>query len=57
MMLPDGGTIADPIEGLAGPEDYPALVDALRGRGFDGEALDAILSGNLLRLLRRALPD
>jgi len=57
MMLPDGGTIADPIEGLAGPEDYPALVDVLRRRGFDGAALDAILSGNLLRLLRRALPD
>lgn len=47
---------AAPIEGLAGPEDYPALVAALRARGFDGDELEAILSGNLLRLLRRGLP-
>ena len=48
--------MADPVEGLAGPEDYPALVAALRARGFDGKRLDAILSGNVLRLLRRGLP-
>ena len=55
-LLPEGMTIADPVEGLAGPEDYPALVAELRRRGYDGDALEAILSGNLLRLLRRALP-
>jgi len=44
------------LEGLAGPEDYPALVAALRARGWDGERLAGILGGNLLRLLRRALP-
>jgi membrane dipeptidase len=55
-LLPPGMTMADPVEGLAGPEDYPALVDALRQRGFDGEDLDAILSGNLVALLRRGLP-
>jgi microsomal dipeptidase-like Zn-dependent dipeptidase len=49
-------TLADPVEGLAGPEDYPALVEELRRRGYDGDALDAILSGNLMRLLRRGLP-
>ncbi len=42
-------------EGLAGPEDYPALVAALRARGWEGERLAGILGGNLLRLLRRAL--
>ena len=46
----------DPIEGLAGPEDYPKLVGELRTRGFDGDDLDGILSGNLLRLLRDGLP-
>ncbi len=45
------------IEGLAGPEDYPALVAELRGRGRNGERLAGILGGNLLRLLRRALPE
>ncbi len=42
------------LEGFAGPEDYPALVSALRDRGYDGERLDAILSANWLRLLRAA---
>ncbi len=39
------------LEGFTGPEHYPVLVDALRGRGYDGERLDAILTGNLLRVL------
>jgi microsomal dipeptidase-like Zn-dependent dipeptidase len=42
------------LEGFAGPEDYAALVSALRGRGYGGERLDAILSANWLRLLRAA---
>jgi membrane dipeptidase len=49
-----GGLLA--IPGLVGPADYPALVDALRGRGYDGDRLDAILSANLLRVLRAGLP-
>jgi microsomal dipeptidase-like Zn-dependent dipeptidase len=48
--------MADPVEGLEGPQDYPALVDALRARGFDRADLDAILSVNLLRVIRRGLP-
>ena len=44
------------VPGLAGVEDYPTLVAALRARGYEGERLDAILSVNLLRFLRRALP-
>ena len=42
---------------LQGPEDYPRLVEALERRGYEGDRLDAILSGNLLRLLRQGLPD
>jgi membrane dipeptidase len=44
------------LEDFAGPADYPALVSALRERGYDGERLDAILSANWLRVLRAALP-
>ena len=44
------------LEDFAGPEDYPALVNALRERGYDGEPLEAITSGNWLRVLRETLP-
>jgi membrane dipeptidase len=50
-MAPDAA-IAD----LEGPEGFPNLVEALRRRGYDGDRLEAILGGNLLRLFRRALP-
>jgi membrane dipeptidase len=44
------------LEGFAGPEDYPVLVTALQERGYDGPQLEAMLSGNWLRILRDALP-
>jgi microsomal dipeptidase-like Zn-dependent dipeptidase len=44
------------IEGLAGPDDFPNLVSTLRRRGYEGERLEAVLGGNLLRVLRSALP-
>lgn len=44
------------LEGFTGPEHYPVLVDALRSHGYDGDRLDGILRGNLLRVLRSALP-
>jgi membrane dipeptidase len=44
------------LEGFTGPDDYPTLVDALKGRGYDGERLEAILSGNWLRVLGESLP-
>ena len=58
-VAPDPATVARrkarlALAGFAGPEDYPALVSALRGRGYDGERLEAILSANWLRLLRAA---
>ena len=37
---------------LTGPEHFPALAAALEARGYG----DAVLSGNLTRLLERALP-
>lgn len=49
-----GGRLA--IQELVGPADYPALLDALRGRGYERERLDAIAHGNLLRVLRAGLP-
>jgi membrane dipeptidase len=56
LLLPAGAQLGDAIEGLEGPQDYGRLVDALRRRGYDGERLEAVLSGNLLSFLRRALP-
>jgi membrane dipeptidase len=44
------------LHGFTGPEDFPSLVTALRERGYDGPQLEAILSGNWLRILRAALP-
>ena len=44
------------IEGLSGPEEYPALFAALRGRGYGEDDLRAIASENLVRVLRRTLP-
>ena len=55
-LEPPGLDPGSSLEGLAGPEDYPALVEALEARGWAGERLEGLLSGNLLRLLREALP-
>jgi membrane dipeptidase len=55
-LMPPGLAPGTTIEGLAGPEDYPALVDALRARGWEGDRLEGLLSANLLRFLREALP-
>jgi microsomal dipeptidase-like Zn-dependent dipeptidase len=55
LLLPDGLPLTASIDGLAGPEDYPNLIVALRERGWDGERLDSVLGGNLLRVLGTAL--
>jgi membrane dipeptidase len=52
--LLDPGT---PVTGLEGPQDYPALEEGLRRRGHDDPTITAVLHGNLLRFLRRALPS
>jgi membrane dipeptidase len=41
------------LEDFGRPDDYPALVGALRDRGYDGERLDGILSANWRRILRQ----
>jgi membrane dipeptidase len=43
------------LEGFTAPGDFPALVAALRARGYDGDRLEAILSENWLRVLREVL--
>ncbi len=43
------------IEGLTGPEEYPALVARLGARGWSDEEVAAVTSGNLLRFLRDSL--
>ena len=54
--MPPGLEEGSSLEGLAGHEDYPALVEALGARGWEGERLEGLLSGNLVRLLRESLP-
>jgi membrane dipeptidase len=49
-----GGVLG--LDGFTGPEHFPALVETLRRRGYDGERLDAITHRNLLRVLGRSLP-
>jgi membrane dipeptidase len=55
-LMPDGLDPGAGIEGLKGPEDYPALLEALAQRGWDAASIEAVASRNLLALLRRALP-
>lgn len=51
------GIFADSaLQDLEGPQDYPVLADALRGRGYAEDAVAALMGGNLLAFLRRALP-
>jgi membrane dipeptidase len=52
--VPDEPVMA--VDGLGGPEEYPALFEALRNRGYSEADLRAIGSENLLRVLRRTLP-
>lgn len=43
--------------GLDSVADLRLIGDALHARGYDSEDVDAILGGNWLRVLRRALPE
>lgn len=55
--LPAGMERTAAIDGLAGPEGYPRLAEALSRRGFDDDTVAGILGANLLRMLRQALPE
>lgn len=48
---PGGGQLG--LADFTGPEHFPALVDAMRARGYGED----VLFGNLTRILERALPD
>jgi membrane dipeptidase len=55
-LMPPGLAVGATLEGLAGPEEYPALAEALRAHGWEADQLDGVLSGNLLGFLRESLP-
>jgi membrane dipeptidase len=55
-LAPPGLPPGAGIDGLSGPEHYPALVTAMQRRGWEEDAIAAVTHANLLRLLRRALP-
>ena len=54
-LMPPGLRPGAGIDGLTGPECYPALVDALRARGWPDEDVTAVTGGNLVGFLQRAL--
>jgi len=55
-LMPLGLDAGSSIDGLAGPEDYPALVSALGERGWRVEDVAAVTHRNLLAFLRTTLP-
>jgi membrane dipeptidase len=55
-LAPLGLELSSSIEGLAGPEDYPALAQALHDRGWPETDVAGVMGENLLAFLRRALP-
>ena len=56
-LMPKGLEPGAGIEGLEGPEDYPALLAAMGARGWSEADIAAVSCGNLLGFLRRALPS
>ncbi len=56
-LMPEGLEAGAGIEGLKGPEDYPALLAALSARGWSGADIGAVSCDNLLSFLRRSLPS
>jgi membrane dipeptidase len=55
-LRPAGMDLAFSIAELAGPADYPRLIEAMTARGYDDASLAAISCENFLRVFRRALP-
>jgi len=56
-LMPAGLQPGAGIEGLKGPEDYPALLAALFARGWPAADVEAVSFGNLTSFLRRSLPS
>jgi membrane dipeptidase len=57
MNILEAWSIDEHIRGLEGPAGYPALMEALERRQYRGPDLEALLSGNFMRLFKRALPS
>lgn len=55
-LMPPGLELGSSLEGLSGPEDYPALSDALHARGWPEHDIAGVMGANLVTLLRRSLP-
>jgi membrane dipeptidase len=55
-LLPPGLELGSAIEGLTGPEHYPALREAMLTRGWSKPETDAVMGGTLVDLLGRSLP-
>jgi membrane dipeptidase len=55
-LLPPGQELGSALDGLTGPEDYPALEAALRVRGWADDRVAAVMGRNLIAFLRAALP-
>jgi membrane dipeptidase len=55
-LAPAEAPVGRGLDELPGPDHYPVLVAALERRGYTGDRLEAILSGNFLRLFDQALP-
>jgi len=55
-LMPEGLEPGTGIDGLEGPEDYPALVSALAERGWSEADVQAVAWGNLTGFLRSSLP-
>jgi membrane dipeptidase len=56
-LLPPGLELGSSLDGLAGPEDYPALAEALRARGWSENDVVAVMGENVFALLERGLPN
>jgi membrane dipeptidase len=56
VELPPGQDLDAAVDGLAGPEDYPVLREALAARGLDPATVAAVMGGSLVGFLHRALP-
>ena len=54
--MPPGLEPGSSIYGLACPQDYPVLVEAIRERGWNDDDIDAVTHKSLLRFLRTSQP-
>jgi membrane dipeptidase len=56
VVLPAGMGLDAAVDGLSGPEDYPALAAMLASRGHDSALVRGVMGENLLHFAREALP-